>query len=110
MFKEVWKKKAHEKNLSREDMLTYCLVKAIRAKEGDKEMLARIFIERAFTAGAVCGHRNHPYQAVREAASKVRYFFKFQNLILGMKAVDLLSDEELDVFASLIEKMRSFPE
>lgn len=98
-FNTIWKEKAHNKQVTREDMLTYCLVKAIKAKEENKKALAEIFIYRSFKAS---GKKNEPFEALRLAKHRANFMLKFKRTILGVPATDLLTIEEIDLFQELL--------
>lgn len=102
---EVFKEKARNKQLTREDMLTYCLIKAIKAKNENKAELAKIFIVKTFTPRKT----GEAYEAVRLSHYWVNYRFQYYGTIFGKKATEILSGPEIDLFVQLLDNIRNFP-
>ena len=101
--KQIWKQKASAKNTTRQDVLAYCILRAMVAKNEDKPIIAEYFVKRAFSRGAICAHRWHPYQAVKEAGSKVEFGMKWHKLILGVPLDSVFeNDEEIEQFKTLL--------
>lgn len=99
MFIEVFKEKARNKELTKESMLTYCLVKAIKAKTDDKKALANYFKLKAFNPSS---KRKDPYEALNQAKKYVARDFQRYGYILNTSVEKLLTSEEIDLFGELI--------
>lgn len=100
-FKELWAKKAQAKNISAADMFEYCIIKAIAAKNEDKEKLANIFIAKAFLPGPV---QLYPHRAVREARNYVLNCLRHRRENLFMFNI-LETPEEIAAFYTLAQEL-----
>lgn len=108
-FKSIFKAKAHSKTLTREDMGTYCLLRAVAAKSEAKEEIARHFIAKAFTPGKVCAHRYHPYQSARAAGLHVFRDFTHRNKVFDLPLLEIFdTEEEIEIFKNLIQLLWKF--
>lgn len=97
-FKTIFKTKADEKTLTREDMATLCLLRAIAAKSEAKEAIARHFVSKAFTPSKVYG-----YRSVNQAARIISDRFRYRNQVLGVPFTEIFdTDEEIQMFKSML--------
>jgi hypothetical protein len=117
-FITQFKIKARNKSLTSSDMLALAIYKAIHAKGNKEEALVGL-VKRTFTAGAVCAHRQHQYQAVGPARAMLAYGFKdMQNVwskqtaneggVLGVPKSTVLSPEEIVDFQQGIDLLSKF--
>lgn len=118
-FIEQFKTKARNKNLTRADMFSLCVYKAVRAKSENKKAVLYGLLRKAFTPGEVCAHRPHPYWTVRLVEAEIRYelrsgykydpeskkFVDQGGSMLGIKLDQLFTEEER---TTLNELMNSF--
>lgn len=108
-FKDAFKNKARSKSLSSEDMVAYCILKAMAAKHENKQELADFFIRKAFTPGKLAPHRHHRYQALHGAVNGMISTLRWRKVVIGIIDTDLFeSGEELELFKSLAESYKTF--
>lgn len=112
-FIETFKTKAHSKNLIVQDMIALCIYRTIKAKSEDKETILKHFLKKAFTAGAVCAHRQYPYQAITNGMYGFNHKLRGGRIwiegvwkqttgyVLGVEVTEILTEEELLKFREL---------
>lgn len=98
-YTQIWKTKAHNKNLSAADMVAYCILKAIRARTEDKEELLKVFLDKAFSP-----HHYDGYASRARASNRVASNVRWGKTIIGHPIEDILDTEEIELFTDLNEK------
>lgn len=86
---KIWKEKANNKDISASDMVTYCALKAIKAKAENKEELFFIFLNKSFTP-----HKQNGYAARKLASRNAKAYLKFHDKVLGVKYSEIFETEE----------------
>lgn len=119
-FKNTFKTKAQNKNLSRADMLALCIYRTIKAKSEDKAVILDYFIKKTFSAGAVRSDRPYPYHAVSNAYYDLNYqsrngrrwngekFEETKGNLLGVKIDEMLDENEVIMFRELIATVENY--
>jgi len=112
-WKPLFKAKAHAKTATREDMVTFAILKTIFAKGENKQEILNHIVARMFTPGKVCEHRFHPYQAVREAGNIVynratNSYFNKTSLFGEVNIDTVLNVEQHNLFKELAHSLRSY--
>lgn len=120
-FFNTFKIRAHNKAITKEDMLAHCVVKTLAAKSEDKQLILDYFIKRTFTPGRVCPHRYHPYQSFLEARRNLlgqftsgfrrdlktgEYKSMEYGFLLGMNISDIFDKEQCIAFKTLLEEYK----
>jgi hypothetical protein len=100
-FKEIWAEKAQSKNITRDDMIEYCIIKTIKAKSEDKEEVFKYYLTKAFTPGRVCAHRWHPYQTIYAGLSVLGGRYKWSKERLLAHGI-LETPEEWELYGKLL--------
>lgn len=114
-FIETFKAKAKNKNLSSADMLALCIYKTIMAKNEDKAIILKYYLKKSFSAGKVCQHRTHSYQAISESVyylnMSIRAGRKYtvegvwkehKGTLLGVDIGDILDAEHEALFRQIV--------
>ncbi len=94
----IWKEKAHNKSITRADMVAYCILKAMHCKSENKEELVKIFCNRAFRP-----KQSGEYQGFELAKSELRREIMYRETILGSK--ELYEEVDIDQFRILLTKV-----
>jgi len=112
-WKPIFKAKAHAKTATREDMVTFAILKTIFAKGENKQEILNHVVSRMFTPGKVCEHRFHAYQSVRQAGNVVykRATNSYSNKtsLFGIINIDtVLTEEQHTLFKELAHSLRTY--
>jgi hypothetical protein len=113
-FIETFKAKAKAKNLSSADMIALCIYKTIKAKNEDKALILKYYLTKSFSAGKVCSHRTHPYQAVSDSVYSLNRsisstrkwngteWTKIKGMLLDVDISDILDEETEALFRQIV--------
>lgn len=95
---KIWKNKANNKNITRSDMVAYCILRSIKW-----EVPVDILLKKAFTAGRIASHRPTPYHAISVAATELRSEIRWRKTILGSPELyqEFYTDQFKDILAQL---------
>lgn len=99
-IKEIWRALAQNKQITAKHMVEYAILRAIRSDRSDKLSSVRYFIRKSFTPitnTSKLANGRKPFDIL--ARWDVSY--RNNNYILGQKAEDILTDEELKEFVDL---------
>lgn len=118
-FIEIFKSKAHQKDITAADMIALCIYKTITVKTENKAEVLKYFLKKTFTKGNIKPHRPHPYYAISIASGRLKFQSrsgKIWNIkdkcwqdtngkILKNEITGILNDEEIMMFRELLEQI-----
>lgn len=95
---KIWKNKANNKNITRSDMVAYCILRSIKWNVPVETLL-----HKAFTPGRIASHRPTPYHAIHVALGELRGEILFRKTILGSKELyeEFYNDQFKEVMKSI---------
>ena len=82
---KIWKEKARDKNITRSDVVAYCILRTINAKSENKEEILKYFLDKAFSPGKICQHRPTPYHARDLAISELNREVLYKDSVFRSK-------------------------
>lgn len=102
-IKEIWKKKAQNKDITSGDVISYCALRALLAKSNDKKEIARHFASKAFSP---CKRGNDPYGGTRNALYLEKRKITWNKTVLGLPINEIFdSEEEFKAFEEILESL-----
>lgn len=98
-LKEIWKEKSDNKNITCQDVIEYCIIRAIQAKSENKSEIVKYFFKRAFTPSKTRGY-DTPKIVCKYLYLRFTSLSYRSNLLISKLEP---SEEELDLYFNLLK-------